>query len=167
MKQRPVGLIAKNLLQYFPLPTDPTQSAGRTNFVGNLPQNSSDNTHLLRIDHAFSDKDRLMGRYIWFGGSTLSAGTLPTNSTSNTPGSQNLALTETHTFSPTFFLEGRAGFSRNTTNFQVAEFGFNAIACPILRPKLRLLVEHPLNMNFGAVLWQMNQHIVDQSLSIS
>jgi hypothetical protein len=118
--------IAKNLLQYFPLPTDPTQSAGRTNFVGNLPQNSSDNTHLLRIDHALSDKDRLMGRYIWFGGSTLSAGTLPTNSTSNTPGSQNLALTETHTFSPTFFLEGRAGFSRNTTNFQVADFGFNA-----------------------------------------
>jgi hypothetical protein len=90
--------IAKNLLQYFPLPTDPTQSAGRTNFVGNLPQNSSDNTHLIRVDHALSNKDRLMGRYIWFGGSTLTVGTLPTNSTSNTPGSQNLALTR-----PTFF----------------------------------------------------------------
>ena len=64
--------IAKNLLQYFPLPTDPTQAAGRTNFVGNFAQNSSDNTHLVRIDHTLSDKDRLMGRYIWFGGNTLS-----------------------------------------------------------------------------------------------
>ena len=118
--------IAKNLLQYFPLPTDPTQAAGRTNFVGNFAQNSSDNTHLVRIDHTLSDKDRLMGRYIWFGGNTLSAGTLPTSGTRNTPGSQNLAVTETHTFSPTFFVETRGGFSRNTTNFSVQDAGFNA-----------------------------------------
>jgi hypothetical protein len=118
--------IAKNLLQYFPLPTDPTQPAGKTNFVGNFAQNASDNTHLVRIDHNFSDKDRLTGRYIWFGGTTLSSSSLPTNGTNNTPGSQNLALTETHTFSPTFFLETRAGFSRNTTNFSVQDAGFNA-----------------------------------------
>jgi Carboxypeptidase regulatory-like domain len=118
--------IAKSLLQFFPLPTDPTQAAGRTNFVGNFAQNSSDNTHLFRIDHTLTDKDRLMGRYIWFGGNTLSSGTLPTNGTLNTPGSQNLAVTETHTFSPTFLLETRLGFSRNTTNFSVQDAGFNA-----------------------------------------
>jgi len=118
--------IAKSLLQYFPLPTDPTQAAGKTNFVGNFAQNSNDNTHLVRIDHTMSDKDHLMGRYIWFGGNTLSANSLPTNGTSNTPGSQNLAITETHTFSPTFLLETRAGFSRNVTNFSVQDLGFNA-----------------------------------------
>ena len=85
--------IAKSLLQYFPLPTDPTQAAGKTNFVGNFAQNSNDNTHLVRIDHTLSDKDHLMGRYIWFGGTTLSASSLPTNGTSNTAGSQNLAIT--------------------------------------------------------------------------
>ena len=53
-------------------------------------------------------------------------GTLPTSGTRNTPGSQNLAVTETHTFSPTFFVETRAGFSRNTTNFSVQDAGFNA-----------------------------------------
>jgi hypothetical protein len=81
---------------------------------------------LVRIDHTLSDKDHLMGRYIWFGGNTLSASSLPTNGTSNTPGSQNLAITETHTFSPTFLLETRAGFSRNATNFSVQDVGFNA-----------------------------------------
>lgn len=118
--------IARNLLHYFPLPTDPTQPAGRTNFVGNFAQNASDNTHLIRTDHTLTDKDRLMGRYIWFGGNTLSAGSLPTNGTLNSPGSQNLALNETHIFSPTFFVETRGGFSRNVTNFSVQDAGFNA-----------------------------------------
>jgi hypothetical protein len=121
-----VDPIAKNLLAYFPNPTNPSAAAGTLNFVGNLSQTADDNTHLARIDHNISDKDRLTGRYIWFGGTTLGAGTLPNNGTSNSPGSQNLALTETHTFSPTFFLETRAGFSRNKTDFKVQDAGFNA-----------------------------------------
>jgi hypothetical protein len=121
-----VDPIAKKLIDFYPLPTNPALPAGSLNYVDNLAQSADDNTHLGRIDHNFSDRDRLSGRYIWFGGTTLAAVTLPNNGTSNSPGSQNLAITETHTFSPTFFLETRAGFSRNKTDFKTQDFGFNA-----------------------------------------
>jgi hypothetical protein len=120
---------AANLIKYWPLPTDPTQPAGKVNYVGNLAQSANDNTHLVRIDEYFSDKDRLTGRYIWFGGNTTAAqspATLPGYSTTNTPGTQNLAVTETHTFSPFFFIETRAGFSRNKTDFKPEDWGLNA-----------------------------------------
>ena len=103
--------IATSLLQFYPLPTDPSQPAGTTNYIGNLPQTAKDNTHLARIDHSISDKDRLMGRYIWFGGETLTAVGLPTNGTRNLPRTQNLALTETHTFLTDVF-RGNAPASR-------------------------------------------------------
>ena len=118
--------IARNILQFYPLPTDPSKPAGTINYVGNLPQSRDDNTHLARIDHTISDKDRLMGRYLWFGGSTVDAVTLPNNSRTNRPGSQNLALTETHTFSPRFFVETRLGFSRNKTDIKYVDWGLNA-----------------------------------------
>jgi hypothetical protein len=120
---------AANLIKFWPLPTDPTQPAGKVNYVGNLAQSANDNTHLVRIDHYFGDKDRLMGRYIWFGGNTVGAQsppTVPGYSTNNAPGTQNLAVTETHTFSPRFFIETRAGFSRNKTYFLPEDNGLNA-----------------------------------------
>jgi hypothetical protein len=121
-----VDPVAKNLLQFFPLPTDPSQPVGKTNYVGNLPQTQDNNTHFARIDHNIGNNDRLMGRYIWFGGTQLSAGTLLTNGNTNAPGTQNLAVTETHNFTPQFFVESRFGFSRNKTDFKVQDFGFNA-----------------------------------------
>jgi hypothetical protein len=120
---------AANLVNFYPMPTDPTQPAGRVNYVGNLAQSADDNTHLVRIDQYIGGADRLMGRYIWFGGDTVAAQsptTLPGFSTLNKPGTQNLAVTETHTFSPTLFIETRAGFSRNKTDFKVEDNGFNA-----------------------------------------
>jgi hypothetical protein len=124
---------AANLLKFFPLPTDSTQPAGKVNYVGNLAQSANDNTHLARIDQYFGDKDRLMGRYIWFGGNTTNAqnpATLPGYSTNNQPGTQNLAVTETHTFSPAFFIETRAGYSRNKTFITPEDYGLNA--APVL-----------------------------------
>jgi hypothetical protein len=118
--------IARNLLQFFPLPTDPSKPAGSVNYVGNLPESSDDNTHFARIDHTIGSNDRLTGRYIWFGGNTVTAVTLPNNSTLNHPGSQNFALTETHTFSPRLFAETRVGYSRNATDFKPQDYGFNA-----------------------------------------
>ena len=50
----------RNLLQFYPLPTDPSQPVGSTNYVGNLPQNARDDTHLARVDHSISDKDRAL-----------------------------------------------------------------------------------------------------------
>jgi Carboxypeptidase regulatory-like domain len=119
--------IAQKLLAYYPLPTDPSAPAGRTNFVGNAPQTNKDNTHLVRVDHAHSSKDRLMGRYMKYSGTTLTGGTLPTTGgTNNKPASQNLVVAEDHIFSPSLLAEVRLGYSRNLINLQPQDLGFNA-----------------------------------------
>ena len=118
--------IAKNLLAYFPLPTNTAAAEGTINYVGNAPNTVRDNTYLGRVDHNFSANDRLSGRYMFFGGNTLSGGALPTTGGStNAPGSQNLSLTELHTFSPSMVTEVRLGYSRNKTKFEVQDVGFN------------------------------------------
>ncbi len=118
--------LARNFLKYFPLPTDTSQPEGKTNYVGNSPNTIKDNTYLVKIDQSFGDKDRLTGRYLYYGGKSLSGGALPTTGAStNAPGSQNLAISETHTFSASLLTELRLGYSRNQTDFKVQDVGFN------------------------------------------
>src|SRR5207244_2973481 len=101
--------------------------AGTVNWVGNANNSQDDNTHLVRIDHALTTKDQLMGRYIWLGGTVLTAGTLPTTgANTNTPGTQNLSIADTHIWSATSISDVRLGFSRNKTDFRVQDYGFNA-----------------------------------------
>jgi len=119
--------IAANLVQFYPLPTVTTAAAGSTNFVGNVPNLTKDNTDFIRLDHTFSDNDKLSAHYINYTGHTASGGTLPTTGGStNAPNQQNADLSETHTFSPTLFTELRLGFSRNKTHFQTQDASLNA-----------------------------------------
>jgi hypothetical protein len=119
--------LAKNLLGYFPTPTDTAARAGAVNWVGNASSSTDDNTHLVRIDHALSSKDQMFGRYIWYGGAVVAAGTLPTTGgNTNSPGIQNLSISDVHTWSPTAISDIRLGFSRNKTDFRVQDRGFNA-----------------------------------------
>ncbi len=119
--------IARGLLSFWPLPTDPSIAAGRTNFIGNIPQNTFDNTHLVRLDHAVSDRNRLTGRYLWNGGTNLVGGAIPTSGARNgTPSSQSIVLADTHAFSPTWLAEIRLGLARNTQDFTAQDLGFNA-----------------------------------------
>jgi hypothetical protein len=119
--------VARNLVGYYPLPTITTAADGSINYVGNVPSITKDNTHLIRIDHNFSDRDRLSGRYINYFGNTFSGGPLPTTGgTYNVPNQQNAMLSEVHTFSPTFISELRLGFSRNKTNITTQDSSLNA-----------------------------------------
>ncbi|HBY61755.1 MAG TPA: hypothetical protein DEH78_18180 [Solibacterales bacterium] len=119
---------ARALVNLWPLPTDTNAAAGAQNFAGAGNNAQDDNTHLMRFDHAFSDKNRLMGRYIWFGGTTTNVGLLPNYGNRNTPGSQTLTVTDTHMWSPSFLTEVRAGYSRNKTRFLPEDNGVNAAA---------------------------------------
>jgi hypothetical protein len=122
-----VDPIARNLLAFYPLPTAVSAPAGTVNFVGNTASQTKDNTHFVRIDHTFSDSDRISGHYINYSGSVVSGGVLPTTGgTTNEPGTQNAVLSETHTFSPSFLSELRLAFSRNKTNFRVQDVNVNA-----------------------------------------
>jgi hypothetical protein len=122
-----VDPIARGLLSYWPLPTDPSARAGTTNYVGNLPQSTFDNTLLGRIDHAWSEQTRLTGRYLWMGGTNTVGGAVPTSGGRNgAPSTQSLALAATRAFSPGFLGEVRFGYTRNTASFLPQDYGVNA-----------------------------------------
>jgi len=104
-------------------PDDPTGAqTGGNNAVGCLtfqdPVTTSQNSYYARVDHNFSSKDRLsfsanIGRYQqvdqFGGGSILATGSIPNTNIVNT---HNLALIETHTFSPTLFNEVNISHNR-------------------------------------------------------
>jgi Carboxypeptidase regulatory-like domain/TonB-dependent Receptor Plug Domain len=122
-----VDPISANLVAFYPLPTLPSAAAGTTNFVGNVPNVTKDNTNFIRIDHTISNADRLSGHYINYFGTVAAGGTLPsTGGSTNTPGQQNAEVSEVHTFSPTFLSEIRLGYSRNKTHFDTQDATLNA-----------------------------------------
>ena len=122
-----VDPVSANLAGFYPLPTLPNAAAGTTNFVGNVPNSTKDNTNFVRIDHTIGNSDRLSGHYINYTGNVASGATLPTTGgTTNAPGQQNAELSEVHTFSPTLLSEIRLGFSRNKTHIQPQDVSINA-----------------------------------------
>ena len=124
-----VDPIAKKWLDYFPLPNVAGAAPGTANFVANPASTTKDNTHLARVDYMLGSKDRLTGRYVWFGGEVLTAGALVTNGgTSSSPGAQNILFSDTHTFSPTFIADFRIGMSRSVTYLVPQDLGTNAAA---------------------------------------
>ncbi len=101
---------------------------GSTNFVGNVPNSTKDNTNFVRIDHLFSESDRLSGHVIYYSGTVVAGDpALPTTGgDTDLPVQQNYELNETHTFSPTFLNEFQMGFSRNKTHFDTQDASLNA-----------------------------------------
>src|SRR5207248_1258298 len=89
--------ISRRLLQFWPEPN----ASGITDYIGNAPARNTDDTGLVRIDHAIGNADRLSGRWIEFQGSALTAGTTSlSGGDSNAPVTRSLVLSETHTFNP-------------------------------------------------------------------
>lgn len=90
--------IAVNLAAFYPTPTVPGVT-GATNFVGNVLNSTKDDTDFVRIDHVFSESDRLSAHVIYYSGFVVAGGALPTTGGStNAPAQQNYELNETHTF---------------------------------------------------------------------
>jgi carboxypeptidase family protein len=118
--------ISKRVVDLWPTPNTPNPNAS-INYIANVAARNSDNTGLVRIDHNFSDRDRLSGRFIEFRGEVITPGQILQNGgNSNSPLSRSFVLTETHTFSPNFLNEFRFGASRNVTKFLVQDTDFNA-----------------------------------------
>jgi len=110
--QNPIGRAIANL---YPLPN---RNARFANFVSS-PTARDRNDHFdARLDHQFSEASAFTARYSFGDRTFLDPFTGPTFSL--VPGygvnvprrSQNLLLSETHTFSPTFINEARFSFSR-------------------------------------------------------
>src|SRR5262245_33372175 len=118
--------ISKRVVDLWPKPNTANPNAS-LNYIANVAARNSDNTGLVRIDHSFSDRDRLSGRFIEFRGQAITPGQIQQNGgNSNSPLSRSFVLTETHTFSPNLINEFRFGASRNMTKLLVQDTDFNA-----------------------------------------
>lgn len=106
----PTAAAALKLLA--PLPNQP----GAVNWGGFLSTPVTENDVLVKIDHSFSERDHLNGRYILhkysYNQFTSSAGDFTL--LANPLDSKNAALIETHTFSPSVVLASRVSWNRIT-----------------------------------------------------
>ena len=131
---------AVSLLNLYPTATQP---GVENNFITTKVNRIDTNTFDVRVDHRFSDRNQIFGRYSWINstrdrippfdgvadGGTYSEGT-------ETFKVQGLAFSYTHVFNPTLINEARFGFSRehttrdptgaNTTGIP-AQFGIQGI----------------------------------------
>ena len=116
--------ISKALLKFWP---SPNTSVGSNNFIVNVGSTTFDYTGLVKVDYLIGGKDTLSARFANYQGATFTPGAIPgTGGNGNTPVSRNGVLIETHTFSPTFLNEFRAGYSRNQTFITVQDQAVNA-----------------------------------------
>jgi hypothetical protein len=104
------------LAAYYPLPNVPGAAINTNNFSANDPEPETYNDYVVRVDHRFSDKDSIYGRFLAQPDHENQADVFPT------PGTDSYGVlshnyyynpsgTWNHTFSSTVLNEARATFS--------------------------------------------------------
>jgi hypothetical protein len=115
--------ISERLLAYWPLPN----ANGALNYIANVKNNNSDDTGLVRVDHRLGERDQLSARWTEYWGTSFAPGPTPLTGGNSGPFSQvSAALSEVHTFSPSFLNELRLGFSRDAEQRTVQDYGLDA-----------------------------------------
>ncbi len=101
--------LSLKVLQFVPVPT-----SGSSVFVA-PPNNDDDHQILVRLDHQFSEKNRISGRF-WNSQASapgfLNANNYLENTTAHTWLNRSVTVTDTHVFSPTVINEAMFGFNR-------------------------------------------------------
>jgi hypothetical protein len=110
----PAGL---KLAAFYPTPNVPGAPSGKANFSANVPTQTVTNTYVARIDHDFSDKDRISGRFLADPGHVLTSSIFPTAGTdsygnNNPTYYYNPSATWYHTFSSSLVNEARLTYSQ-------------------------------------------------------
>jgi outer membrane receptor protein involved in Fe transport len=72
----PVGL---KVMPYYPLPNQPGTLAGANNFAGNEVTSSPADYYMIKLDHSFSDRDKLAGYYMRVSGTSSLGSVYPLN----------------------------------------------------------------------------------------
>ena len=98
--------------KYIPLPNR-NLPIGSGNFLRLVPRPINYNTYIGRIDHRFSEKSSMFGRYIYTDTNSVQHLLAPTtfNREQKQP-NHNLSLTYTRIFNPNLIAEGRFGYQR-------------------------------------------------------
>lgn len=112
--QDPVGA---KLAAFYPTPNVPGAASGKANFIANDPAQTRTNTFVARVDHNFSEKDRIFGRFLGDPGQVLTASIFPTPGVDpfgnlNNTYYYNGSVTWFHNFTPALINELRATYSQ-------------------------------------------------------
>jgi len=108
--------VAVALMELYPEPN--YSDVTRTNYLSNPPWKTDRNQYDLRVDHNFSSKDTMFGRYSWYDFDALRGAPLPglargasgNDRSLDANKGRSLALSETHVFSTTVVNEFRFGY---------------------------------------------------------
>src|SRR5262249_40511224 len=103
------GIIGTSSLKYYPSPN--AVSSGGYNYITNTATVNNSNQVHTRIDHQFSDKDLLFGRYSYGKAENLNPGGLPLTGSIENILSNNITLQESHSFSPTMINQARLAWT--------------------------------------------------------
>lgn len=111
--------VALKLLALYPLPN----LTGNYNYFSNQKESIDNDQYIGRIDHRFSDRDNMFGRYVTSANTNVLPATLPppaSNPSIVTPEAHTFAWGETHIFTPTLINEVRVGYqeTREQQNIQ-------------------------------------------------
>lgn len=127
-----VNTVSKNVLPYWAKPNlagDPV--TGINNFIANKPEKYMINQINARIDHTFSQSNRIFGRISWNESEVKPPVLFESLAANPSSGPQlftqrNAAINDTHSFSPTTFATFRAGFARLRDSSNPYDMTFNS-----------------------------------------
>lgn len=105
------------LAKFYPKPNVAGAASGKANFTANVPSKTVTDTYVARVDHVFSDKDRIFGRFLGDPSHITTGSVYPTPGTdsfgnSNPTYYYNASATWYHTFSGNLLNLFRATYSQ-------------------------------------------------------
>ena len=123
--------VARNLINLYPLPNAPGDPiTGANNFMATFKDTTGDDGWVMKIDHRFSDRHAIFGRFStrsWF---VTRAGNFRNEVTGDreTRDAPGFAFDDTYTISPTAILNIRYGFTRFFVNARADNLGTDMVA---------------------------------------
>jgi hypothetical protein len=128
----PVG---SKLAAFYPVPNVPGAPSGKANFSANDSAQTVTNTYVARVDHNFSDRDRIFGRFLGDPSHVTTDSIFPTPGTDNYGNANptyyyNASATWFHTFSANLVNEARLTYSQRQ-NVNIAAGAHTTLASQI------------------------------------
>ncbi len=124
--------VAVNMLQFYPLPnrTPSNVYTNSNNYIATNAWTRSMRQYTAKIDHSFSAKNRLSGRFMYYrhfddNGNSTSLSDLNTRLRLDNYETRNLVVTDTYTVSPTFLNEARVSIARHHFGWNGYSYGKN------------------------------------------
>lgn len=116
-RQTAVPAIVPYLNTFFPLPNGRSLGGGAAEYLFSQSQPTNEYFAQARVDHRFSEKDSLFGRYTFDNGTVNRppVSVPPISITKERSRNQYVTLEEQHVFTPAILNTAKAGFNRSTT----------------------------------------------------